>query len=44
MNDQGRKALADLGYAKFVPADSNTYLPFRNLLKEYQAIIADPKK
>ena len=44
MNDQGRKALADLGYAKFVPADSNTYLPFRNLLKEYHAIIADPKK
>ena len=44
MNDQGRKALADLGYAKFVPADSNTYLPFRNLLKEYQAITRYPKK
>jgi phosphonate transport system substrate-binding protein len=44
VNEQGRKALADLGYARFVPADSNTYLPFRNLLKEYQAIIADPKK
>jgi phosphonate transport system substrate-binding protein len=44
MNEQGRKALANLGYAKFVAADSTTYLPFRNLLKEYRAIIADPKK
>jgi phosphonate transport system substrate-binding protein len=44
MNEQGRKALADLGYTRFVAADSNTYLPFRNLLKEYQAIIANSKK
>jgi len=27
-----------------MPADSNTYLPLRNLLKEYRKLIADPKK
>jgi len=39
MNEQGRKALANLGYVKFIPADSNTYLPLRNFLKEYQKLI-----
>ena len=42
MNEQGRKALANLGYIKFVAADSNTYLPFKDLLKEYRELIVDP--
>jgi phosphonate transport system substrate-binding protein len=41
--EEGRKALADLGYVKFVPADSNTYLPLKEFLKEYRQLIIDPK-
>jgi phosphonate transport system substrate-binding protein len=44
MNEQGRKALADLSYTRFVSADSNTYRPLRNLLKEYRELIAYPEK
>jgi len=44
LNEGGRKALADLGYRKFVPADSNTYKPFREFLKEYHALIIEPKR
>jgi len=44
LNEKGKKALADIGYLKFIPADSNTYLPLRNLLKEYRELIADPEK
>jgi ABC-type phosphate/phosphonate transport system substrate-binding protein len=44
LNEKGKKALADIGYLKIMPADSNTYLPLRNLLKEYRKLIADPKK
>lgn len=44
LNDTGKKALADIGYLKFVPTDSNTYRPLRNLVKEYQELIIDPKK
>jgi len=43
LNTEGRKALADIGYIKFVPADSNTYLPLRAFLKEYHKLIVDPK-
>jgi phosphonate transport system substrate-binding protein len=42
-NEHGRKALTDLGYAKFVPTDSNTYRPLRNFLKEYKELIVDPR-
>jgi len=42
-NEVGRKALADLGYIKFVSADSNTYLPLKQFLKEYNELIVDPK-
>ena len=42
-NEHGRKALADLGYAKFVPTDNNTYRPLRNFLKEYKELIVDPR-
>jgi phosphonate transport system substrate-binding protein len=44
LNERGRKALADIGYLKFIPADSTTYQPFKEFLKEYQALIVDPKK
>jgi len=43
MNEQGSKALANLGFIKYVPADSNTYQPFRDLLKEYSQLIVDRK-
>jgi len=43
MNEQGSKALADLGFIKYVPADSTTYQPFRDLLKEYSQLIVDRK-
>jgi phosphonate transport system substrate-binding protein len=43
MNKTGRKALSDLGYIKFVSTDSNTYLPLKKFLKEYNALIVDPK-
>jgi phosphonate transport system substrate-binding protein len=42
-NKEGRKALADLGYMKFSPVDSTTYLPIRDFLKEYHKLIVDPK-
>jgi phosphonate transport system substrate-binding protein len=42
-NEEGRKALSDLGYTKFVAADNNTYLPLRNFLKEYKELIVDPR-
>jgi phosphonate transport system substrate-binding protein len=42
-NTEGRKALADLGYVKFSPADSNTYLPIMSFLKEYHKLIVDTK-
>jgi ABC-type phosphate/phosphonate transport system substrate-binding protein len=44
LNDQGRNALAVLGYRKFVPADSNTYKPLKKFLKEYRASIIDPEQ
>ena len=44
LNEKGKKALADIGYLKFIPTDSNTYRPLRNILKEYQELIVDPKK
>jgi len=44
LNNTGKKALADIGYLKFVAADSNTYRPLRNLLKEYRVLVIDPKK
>jgi phosphonate transport system substrate-binding protein len=43
MNKEGRKALANLGYVKFSPADNTTYLPVRDFLKEYHKLIVDPK-
>jgi phosphonate transport system substrate-binding protein len=43
MNEVGRKALANLGLVKYVPADSNTYEPMKTFLKEYRALIVDPK-
>jgi phosphonate transport system substrate-binding protein len=42
-NHEGRKALADLGYVKFLPADTNTYRPLKDFLKEYRELIKDPK-
>jgi phosphonate transport system substrate-binding protein len=42
-SEEGRKALAALGYVKFVAVDSNTYRPLRNFLKEYKELIVDPK-
>jgi ABC-type phosphate/phosphonate transport system substrate-binding protein len=44
LNEKGKKALADIGYLKFIPTDSNTYRPLRNILKEYRALIIDPKR
>jgi phosphonate transport system substrate-binding protein len=44
LNEKGKKALADIGYLKFMPTDSNTYRPLRDLLKEYRALIIDPKR
>ncbi|MFL5739881.1 MAG: phosphate/phosphite/phosphonate ABC transporter substrate-binding protein [Flavisolibacter sp.] len=44
LNEKGKKALADIGYLKFIPTDSNTYQPLRKLLKEYRELIVDPKK
>ena len=41
MSEQGSKALANLGFIKYVPADSNTYHPFRDLLKQYQELLVD---
>ena len=41
-NEEGKKALAELGYIKFIPADSNTYRPLRSFLKEYKKLIVDP--
>ena len=43
MNEQGRKHWQILDIVKFVPADSNTYIPFRDLLKEYSQLIEDRK-
>jgi phosphonate transport system substrate-binding protein len=43
MNEQGRKALARLGYRQYVPADSATYKPFRDLLKQYNELVVDQK-
>jgi phosphonate transport system substrate-binding protein len=42
-NEDGRKALADIGYTKFIPADSTTYLPLRSFLIEYRKLIVEPK-
>jgi hypothetical protein len=44
LNEKGRKALADIGYLKYIPTDSNTYRPFRDVIKKYQELIVDPKK
>ena len=44
LNEKGKKALADIGYLKFLPADSNSYGPLRILLKEYKELVIDPKK
>jgi phosphonate transport system substrate-binding protein len=44
LNENGKKALADIGYLKFIPTDSNTYRPLRNVLKEYRELIIDPKR
>ena len=42
-NEEGRKALADLGYTKYVPTDSNTYLGLKKFLREYKELIVDPR-
>jgi phosphonate transport system substrate-binding protein len=44
LNEKGKRALADIGYLKFMPTDSDTYRPLRNLLKQYKELIVDPKK
>jgi len=44
LNEKGKKALADIGYLKFIRTDSNTYQSLKNVLKEYRELIADPKK
>jgi phosphonate transport system substrate-binding protein len=41
--EDGRKALANIGYTKFIAADSTTYLPLKSFLKEYRKLIVDPK-
>lgn len=43
LNDKGEKALADIGYRKFIPADSNTYKSLKILIKEYQELVIEPK-
>jgi phosphonate transport system substrate-binding protein len=44
LNDQGRKALQKIGYFRFEPADSTTYNPVKDFLKEYRALVADQKQ
>jgi phosphonate transport system substrate-binding protein len=44
LSEKGKKALADIGYLKFISADSNTYRPLKSVLKEYRSLIIDPKR
>jgi len=44
MNSAGRKALADIGYTKFIRADSTTFLPLKQFLKEYNDLVVDRKR
>jgi phosphonate transport system substrate-binding protein len=40
-SEDGRKALAKLGYLRMLPADSNSYQPLKSFLKEYSALVGD---
>jgi phosphonate transport system substrate-binding protein len=43
-SQDGRNALAKLGYIKFVPADISSYEPVKSFLREYNALIVDQKR
>jgi ABC-type phosphate/phosphonate transport system substrate-binding protein len=40
-NEEGRKALGKMGYVRIVPADSNSYQPMKQFLKEYDALVGN---
>ena len=42
-NDQGKKALAKIGFRSFHPADSNSYQSVKDFLKEYSAVTSKHK-
>ncbi|HET7897030.1 MAG TPA: phosphate/phosphite/phosphonate ABC transporter substrate-binding protein, partial [Flavisolibacter sp.] len=42
-NEEGRKALAKIGFRRFVPADSSTYQPIKDFLREYDLLVANFK-
>ena len=41
---EGQQALAKVGYQKFDPADSNSYQPVKDFLKEYNAALGVYKR
>jgi phosphonate transport system substrate-binding protein len=43
-DEQGREALLKIGYLKFIPADSNSYQPVRNFIKEYNSLVFVDRK
>jgi len=43
-SERGKKALGKIGYLKFEPADSATYQPIKEFLKEYNALVVDHKQ
>jgi phosphonate transport system substrate-binding protein len=44
LNKEGRKALDKIGYVKFEPADSNSYQPVKDFLKDYNNLIVVRKQ
>ena len=44
LNDRGKKALAKLGYSKIEAADSTTFEPIKQFLKEYDDLVANRKQ
>jgi phosphonate transport system substrate-binding protein len=44
LNGLGKKALAKLGYVKIEPADSTTFQPVKQVLKEYNDLVENRKQ
>ena len=44
LDENGKKALANIGFIKFNPTDTNTYRSLRSIVKEYRELVTDPKK
>ena len=43
-NEEGKKALAKIGYLSFAAADTTAYYPVKNFLKVYDSLVGDYKQ